>query len=99
MSFEMLVGLNVTDDVAYQAYRDEMKPVLSSYGGGFGYDFRVSDVLKAETEAPINRVFTIRFPDEASKDAFFSDEEYKQIKQRRFEPSVADTTVIATYNR
>lgn len=97
MALEMLVGLNVINDEAYQSYRDEMSPILESYGGGFGYDFKVSEVLKSETKAPINRVFTIYFSDEDSMNAFFSNDEYLQIKQRHFERSVTDTTIIATY--
>ena len=71
MAVETLVALNVVDDEAYQAYRDQMMPILHRYGGGFGYDFRVSEVLRSETDAPINHVFTIHFPDEATKDASF----------------------------
>ena len=93
----MLVGLNVVDDEAYQSYRDEMMPILKSYGGGFGYDFKVSEVLKSETEAPINRVFTIYFANEDSMNSFFSNDEYLKIKQRHFEKSVTDKTIIATY--
>lgn len=97
MAVEMLVALNVVDEEAYQVYREEMTPILHRYGGGFGYDFRVAEVLMSETDAPINRAFTIRFQDEASKEAFFSNDEYLQIRQRHFEASVADTTIIATY--
>ena len=97
MAFEMLVGLNVVDDEAYQSYRDEMSPILKSYGGGFGYDFKVSEVLKSKTEAPINRVFTIYFSDEDSMNIFFSNDEYLTIRQRHFEKSVTDTVIIASY--
>ncbi len=99
MAVEMVVGLNVVDDAGYQLYRDEMLPILASHGGGFGYDFRVSEVLRSETPAPINRVFTISFADEDSMKAFFSDEGYLIIKQRYFESSVTNTTIIATYQR
>ncbi|EAR61344.1 hypothetical protein MED92_11474 [Oceanospirillum sp. MED92] len=44
--YEMLVGLEVTDDQIYQSYREAMRPILEFYGGEFGYDFRVSEVLK-----------------------------------------------------
>jgi uncharacterized protein (DUF1330 family) len=98
MAIEMLVALNVIDDGAYQTYRDEMTPILHQHGGGFGYDFRVAEVLKSETEAPINRVFTIRFSDEDSKESFFSNPRYLDIKQRHFEGSVANTVVIASYD-
>ena len=99
MALEMLVGLNIVDDEAYQSYRDEMTPILERYDGGFGYDFKVSEVLKSTTEAPINRVFTIYFSTEDSMNSFFSNDEYLRIKQRHFERSVTDTTIIATYER
>ncbi len=98
MPLEMLVALNVVDEEAYQAYRDEMTPILHRYGGGFGYDLRVAEVLKSETAAPINRVFTIRFADEDSKESFFSNEQYLEVRQRHFEKSVTHTTIIATYD-
>ena len=99
MAFEMLVGLNVVDDEVYQSYRNEMAPILNSYGGGFGYDFRVAEVLKSKTDARINRVFTIYFSNEDSMNLFFSNDEYLKIKQRYYEKSVTDTTIIATYER
>ena len=95
----MLVGLNVIDDEAYQLYRDEMTTILLSYGGGFGYDFKISEILKSKTEAPINRLFTIYFSSEDSMNLFFSNDEYLKIKERLFEKSVTDTTIIATYVR
>ena len=94
---EMLVGLNVVDDAAFQIYRDEMTPLLEGHGGSFGYDFNVSEVLKTRTAAPINRVFTINFPSEEAMDAFFSNEVYQDIAEKHFENAVTDTTMIATY--
>jgi len=99
MALETLVGLHVVDEAGYQSYRDEMTPILESYGGGFGYDFKVSEVLKSQTKAPINRVFTISFPDQGSRDSFFSNDVYLKIRQQNFEKSVTDTTIIATYER
>ncbi len=99
MTWERIVGLHVLDDEEYQAYRDAMMPILESYGGGFGYDFKVSAVLRSWTENPINRVFTMHFPTADSIDAFFSNDEYLQVRQRHFEKSVSHTTIIATYER
>ena len=72
MAYEMLVGLHVTNDEMYQAYREKMTPVLVESGGGFGYDFRISEVLKRQTDNEINRVFTIYFPDKEAMQQFFS---------------------------
>jgi hypothetical protein len=74
-----------------------MTPILESYGGGFGYDFKVSEVLKSPTQAPINRLLTFSFPDQDSRDSFFLNDEYLKVRQRHFEKSVTDTTISATY--
>jgi uncharacterized protein (DUF1330 family) len=97
MALEILVGIHVIDEAGYQSYRDEMTPILESFDGGFGYDFKVSEVLKSQTQAPINRVFTISFPNLDSRDSFFANDEYLKIRKRHFERSVTDTTIIATY--
>ncbi|WDE07888.1 DUF1330 domain-containing protein [Thalassomonas viridans] len=99
MAYELLVGLEVTDDDIYQAYRQAMKPILASYGGGFGVDFRVSEVLLPEAEPNINRVFTIYFRDEAAKNDFFTDSDYLEVKEKYFESSVAGTSIFASYGR
>lgn len=97
MALEMLVGVNVADNEAYQSYRDEMGPILASHGGAFGYDFRVAEVMKSPTEAPINRVFTIYFESDQAKTSFFANEEYLAIKEKHFKRAVSDSTIIATY--
>ena len=94
---EVLVGLHVHDDELYSEYRRGMTPILTSYGGAFGYDFRVSEALKSESDVDINRVFTIRFPDEDAMRAFFEDPAYLEVKTRFFEPSVGGTQIIAQY--
>jgi len=99
MAYEMLVGLEVSDDDRYQAYRQAMKPILLSYGGGFGVDFRVSEVLLPKSAPNINRVFTIFFRDEAAKNDFFSDSDYLKVKETYFETSVVSTSILAGYER
>ncbi len=99
MVYEMLVGLHVTNDKVYQDYRQNMTPVLLECGGGFGYDFRIAEVLKSQTDNEINRVFTIYFPDKDAMQQFFSAERYRTVKAKFFESSVASTTVIAEYSR
>lgn len=97
MAFEMLYAMHVTDAASYATYRENMTPILASYGGGFRYDFVVAEVLKAEATHPINRVFCIFFRDEAAKEAFFEDPAYKHVRETYFAPAVAASTCIATY--
>ncbi len=99
MAFENLVGLFVTDDESYQKYREGMFPILQKYGGGFGYDFKIAEVLKSEVEAPINRVFTIYFDSETAMEQFFADEDYLKVRNEFFEPAVSGTTIMAQYSR
>ena len=96
---EILVGLNITDKTGYTKYREGMTPLLESVGGGFRYDFLISEVLKSETENKINRIFAIYFPSEEIMNSFFSDKRYLSFKEEFFVNSVESTTIISTYNR
>lgn len=97
MAIENLMAMYITDDASYTTYRRNMLPLLKKYGGGFGYDFKIAEVLKSEVNQPINRVFTIYFKDEATMNEFFSDEEYISIKKAYFEKAVSTVVEIAKY--
>jgi len=99
MSYEILVGLNVLDDLKYDDYRAAMKPILSDYEGSFGYDFKVSDVLISEGNTDINRVFTINFSSKNKMDGFFSDKKYLVVKEKYFVESVGSATIISSYEK
>ena len=97
MEIDRLVGVFVTDEEQYQQYREHMMPLLESHGGRFIVDVRVSEVLRSPTDTPFNRMFTIRFPDEAAMTALFSSEAYAAVRDRYFTPSVSATAPLATY--
>lgn len=99
MSYEILVGLNVLDDLKYDDYRAAMKPILSDYEGRFGYDFKVSDVLISEDNTDINRVFTINFSSHNKMEGFFSDSKYLVVKEKYFVESVGNVTIISSYEK
>jgi len=94
---EILVGLHVNDDAAYQRYRDGMTPLLEACGGSFRYDFRVSEMLQGKAEKPINRLFLMSFPDERSKTAFFSDPAYLAVRGEHFDDAVDAVERIAEF--
>jgi uncharacterized protein (DUF1330 family) len=75
------MGLHVTNDEEYQKYREGMIPILNSFGGSFGFDFKIAEVLKSKTEDSINRVFTIDFPSKEVMEQFFSDPSYLEVKK------------------
>ena len=99
MSYEMTVGLVVVDQDLYGQYRREMRPLLDEAGGAFRFDFEVARVIHHEGVADINRTFVLRFPDQSSKERFFSDPRYVEIRRRLFEPAVKSTVFIAEYTR
>ncbi len=97
MTYTRVMGIYVTDEQAYSKYREGMLPILESFGGSFGYDFKVSEVLKVKEEGPINRVFTIEFPSEQSMGQFFSDPNYLSIKKAHFDGAVSSRTTLALF--
>ena len=46
MVLEMLVGLHVVDDDAYQSYHDEIMSILKSHGGGFEHHAQAPAYIK-----------------------------------------------------
>ena len=99
MAIERLIALQVTDDKMYNLHREKMFPILQKYNGDFGYDFKIAEVLKNETNKLINRVFTIHFRSEDEMESFFSDDEYLIIKHTYFTPSVSSAIEIARYQK
>ena len=89
-----LLGLQVTDQDGYRAYREQMAPLLEAHGGPFGLDLTVGDVLRSPVDAPFNRVFTIAFPDANAAARFYDDPRYREIRARHFDPAVAHTTQL-----
>jgi uncharacterized protein (DUF1330 family) len=97
MPFDRVVGLQVADEASYARYREGMLPTLTKHGGVFRYDLRVSEVLKAEAGQPINRLFVLRFPDQAAQTAFFADPAYLAVREAHFKPAVATVSIIGEY--
>ena len=94
---EVLMGLNVIDPELYAQYRSAMKPLLEAHGGSFGLDLWVAEVLLSPVSAPFNRVFTIRFPSQEKRAAFFEHPEYLALRRTYFEPSVSAVSELGRF--
>jgi uncharacterized protein (DUF1330 family) len=99
MTFERIMGIHVSDDAEYQRYREGMTPILHAFGGSFGFDFKVSEVLQSKTDEEINRVFTIDFPSRNVMDEFFSNPEYLEVQKKHFARSVTSKTIISMHEK
>lgn len=99
MSFERIMGIEVTNEDEYQLYRENMMPILHSFGGSFGFDFKINEVLKSKTDNAINRVFTLDFPSKQVMEAFFTNDEYLAVKEKYFLNSVNSVTTISMHEK
>jgi uncharacterized protein (DUF1330 family) len=90
-----LMALEIVDEVSYTRYRAAMMPILASFGGSFGSDFRVAEVLIGDRR--INRVFTISFPDRSTRERFFADAGYRVVRERFYVPAVGSATMLAEF--
>ena len=97
MPFEMTFGLWVADHEIYTQYRAEIAPLLEAAGARFRYDFEVGRNLKSEAGHVINRLFVLQFPDQGSRERFFGDSKYIEIRSRLFEKSVEAVSIIGEY--
>jgi uncharacterized protein (DUF1330 family) len=98
MAVELLVGLEVRNPELYAEYRRLMTPLLHQHQGDFGCDFMVQKSLKP-AESAINRVFTICFASQQLMDSFFNHPDYLAIRQQYFEPAVATSHILASYQK
>lgn len=99
MSYERIMGLEVVNDELYQNYRDNMIPILHSFGGSFGFDFKVNETLKSKTDDLINRVFTLDFPSKEIMEEFFTNPAYLAVKEKYFLNSVKSVTIISMHEK
>lgn len=97
--YERIMAIYVKDDEEYQKYREGMTPILHSFGGSFGYDFKIQEVLISKTTEEINRVFTIDFPSKEVMDDFFSDVGYLAVQKKYFNHSVSSKTIISMHEK
>ena len=54
-------------------------------------------MIHGEVGAAINRAFVIQFPNRSTKERFFADPRYLEIRRRLFEPAVKARVTIAEY--
>ena len=97
MAWELTAGLLVNDREQYARYRHEIAPLLAAAGSRFRYDFEVARTLTGEAGHEINRLFVLQFSDRDSRDRFFADPRYIEIRARLFETAVEGWVTVAEY--
>lgn len=98
MSYQILVGANITDQHMYEEYRRQMFPLLSKSKGEFLYDFNATPLEMGKLGQNYNRVFVISFPDENTKTGFFADPDYLKIRQTLLLGAVSEIEQISHWS-
>lgn len=80
MAAYVIIEVEVTDPVAYEAYRTRMPATIAAHGGtplarGF------TELL--EGESTLNRMSIIEFPDEATARHWFQSDEVRALSDQR----------------
>ena len=96
---EIQLAMDIADADEYSKYRRAIAPVLDRYGGRVMHEFRVSEVVQSDSDVPVNRVATIRFPNRRAREAFFADPQYLAARQLHFEAAVRSSDRLAEYER
>ena len=81
MAAYMICTMQIQDPETFRQYSDHTPKTLQKYGGRFLT--RGDPVSTAEGEAFEDRMVILEFPDRASAEAWYNDEEYQRLSQYR----------------
>ena len=86
----------------YIARKTMWRQYKDLYAGGERLRLNASDYLVRRQKEPgpvyqerLNRVFTISFPDRMTRERFFANPRYREVRAEHFEPAVARAIVLA----
>jgi uncharacterized protein (DUF1330 family) len=92
MAVYLIVNIDVKDPSAYEKYKAEVPALIRKHGGEYlvrGGNFQV-----IEGDWQPSRLVLLRFPDEKSALAFFSDPEYQPLKNLRQRVTKTDIVMV-----
>jgi len=78
---KLVFALKITDEEKYRAYRNKIKPLMNKLGVVVLKEYKISKVVHSEDEKEsVNMLAMFGFPDEETKQNFFSSEVYQEAK-------------------
>ena len=87
-----IVQLEVTDPVAYEAYRKDVMPTIAAFGGRFLV--RGGKVTKLEGDWPFPRTVVIEFPSREAAEGWYHSPAYQKILPLRLKCMTSNFIVI-----
>lgn len=88
----LIVDIDVTDDVGYQAYRQLVGPIVAASGGRFIVRGGAIDVLEGEWRP--KRVVMLEFPSMATALDWYHGESYAEAKALRLRTSRCNVVLV-----
>jgi uncharacterized protein (DUF1330 family) len=88
----ILASLQITDPVAFEAYRRDVPAVIAAYGGR--YLVRGGGIEALEGDAPGSRLVIVEFPDMPRLKAFYHSAEYQPLLALRNRAAVSTLLAI-----
>jgi uncharacterized protein (DUF1330 family) len=87
-----IVQLEVTNPVAYEAYRKDVMPTIAAFGGRFLV--RGGKVTKLEGDWPFPRTVVIEFPSREAAEGWYHSPAYQKILPLRLKASRGNFIIV-----
>ncbi len=91
MTAYVVANVEVTDQAAYEEYRQRVPAVIAAYGGRYLVRGGASEVLEGSWH--LNRCVVLEFPDMAALKAFWTSPEYRVLRAIR--ERAATSSIVA----
>lgn len=92
MAAYLIGDLQITDERAFQEYREKVPAVIAAYGGR--YLVRGGAVLRLEGDGALHRVVVVEFPDMGKLTAFYESSEYRHLLSIRQKASRSNLIAV-----
>lgn len=77
----LIFSLMIMDASTYQAYRNQIKPVMERHGITVKYEYTIDAVLSSQQpEDQVNRLAVFEYSESFNIDTFFNDPDYQKAK-------------------
>jgi uncharacterized protein (DUF1330 family)/ketosteroid isomerase-like protein len=88
----LIANLDVHDQPAFDAYREQVLPLIARFGGR--NLVRGSDLVVLEGELPLDSLVILEFPNLQSAQAFYDSPDYQPLKDLRLQCAVSDVLLV-----
>ena len=89
----ILVDVDIHNPEIYESYKQQVVPIVKTFGGEYIARGGALDVIQDELWSP-TRIVLLKFPSMARAKAFMDSPEYAPVKQMRMENSTGTLVIV-----